>query len=84
MGIHNFNMKIGARGQVTIPKPLRERFGLTAATEVEFLEKNGELVLQKKVFNDSNEIKADIMYCVGILQGRPANIDQFIEEIRGR
>ena len=30
------NMKIGERGQVTIPKDLQERFGLKPETEVEF------------------------------------------------
>ncbi|MGH9356324.1 MAG: AbrB/MazE/SpoVT family DNA-binding domain-containing protein [Terriglobia bacterium] len=29
-------MKIGERGQVTIPKEIRERFGLKPETEVEF------------------------------------------------
>ena len=77
-------MKIGARGQVTIPKPFRQRWGLTTATEVEFVEKNGELILQKKVSNDTEMLRASIKSCVGVLQGRPANIDQFIEEIRGR
>ena len=77
-------MKIGARGQVTIPKPLRQRFGLTSATEVQFVEKNGELVLQKKVSNEAAMLRASIRSCVGVLQGRPENIDQFIEEIRGR
>lgn len=77
-------MKIGARGQVTIPKPLRQRFGLTVATEVEFMEKSGQLILQKKVSNDAVMLRASIRSCVGVLQGRPDNIDQFIEEIRGR
>lgn len=77
-------MKIGDRGQVTIPKPFRQRWGLTTATEVEFVEKNGELILQKKVSNDARMLRADIKSCVGVLQGRPENIDKFSEEIRGR
>ena len=77
-------MKIGARGQVTIPKPFRQRWGLTAATEVEFVEKNGQLILQKKVSNDAVRLRANIRSCIGVLQGRPENVDQFIEEIRGR
>ena len=77
-------MKIGSRGQVTIPKPFRQRWGLTAATEVEFVEKNGQLILQKKVSNDAVMLRASIRSCIGVLQGRPENIDHFIEEIRGR
>lgn len=77
-------MKIGERGQVTIPKPFRERLGLTTATEVEFVEKHGELILQKKVSDESRKKRASIKSCVGILKGQPENVDQFIEEIRGR
>lgn len=54
-------MRIGARGQVTIPKPFREGFGLTAATEVEFMKKRSHLILQKKAFNLSKKKSADIM-----------------------
>lgn len=82
--MHILSMKIGERGQVTIPKPFRERLGLTTATEVEFVEKHGELILQKKVSNNSKTKRESIKSCVGVLQGQPENIDQFIEEIRGR
>lgn len=38
-------MKVTERGQVTIPKELRERFGFLADTEVEFEAKDGALRL---------------------------------------
>jgi AbrB family looped-hinge helix DNA binding protein len=41
-------MKIGERGQVTIPKELRERFGLEPETEVEFQVVNNSILLRKK------------------------------------
>lgn len=41
-------MKIGERGQVTIPKSLRERFGLEPETEVEFQVVNNSILLRKK------------------------------------
>lgn len=41
-------MKVGERGQVTIPQPLRERFGFQHGTEVDFVEKDGALLLVKK------------------------------------
>jgi AbrB family looped-hinge helix DNA binding protein len=41
-------MRIGRRGQVTIPKGLRERFGLKPETEVEFQVVNNSIVLRKK------------------------------------
>jgi looped-hinge helix DNA binding domain, AbrB family len=40
-------MRISERGQVTIPQPLRERYGLLPNIEVEFIERDGELVLVK-------------------------------------
>ena len=77
-------MKIGERGQVTIPKALRERLGLTTNTEVEFVEKHGELILHKRVSDNSRKRRASIKSCIGVLNGQPENVDQFIEEIRGR
>jgi len=76
-------MKIGERGQVTIPKDLRERFGLRPATEVDFQVMNDSLVLRKK----PTKLKLDKW------RGRCAKsfarlgyktVDEFIEEIRGR
>jgi AbrB family looped-hinge helix DNA binding protein len=40
-------MRIGERGQVTIPKAIRDRFGLHAKTEVEFSLEAGAIVLKK-------------------------------------
>jgi AbrB family looped-hinge helix DNA binding protein len=41
-------MKITRRGQVTIPKDLRERFGLKPETEVEFQVVNNSILLRKR------------------------------------
>ncbi len=35
-------MKITSKGQVTIPKEIRDRLGLLPGTEVEFVEEGGE------------------------------------------
>lgn len=35
-------MRVTSKGQVTIPKELRDRLGLLPGTEVEFIEENGE------------------------------------------
>ena len=40
-------MKVSERGQVTIPLAIRERHGLLPDTEVEFVEREDELVLVK-------------------------------------
>jgi AbrB family looped-hinge helix DNA binding protein len=51
-------MRIGERGQVTIPKEIRDRFGLGPETEVEFHVRNGAIVLKKAPKNfEANEIR---------------------------
>ena len=41
-------MVINTKGQIVIPKILRERFGIQPGQEVEFKEEHGKLVLVKK------------------------------------
>jgi AbrB family looped-hinge helix DNA binding protein len=38
--------KVGERGQVTIPKDLRDRQGIQGGDEVVFVETDGEIVIQ--------------------------------------
>lgn len=40
---------VGERGQVTIPKELRERFGIEGGDEVEIHEEGGKLVIERPV-----------------------------------
>ena len=76
-------MKVGERGQVTIPKPIRERFGLGPATEVEFQVVNGSIILSKapKTLNLERwkGLCGDVFAKLGY-----AGVDQFIEDVRGR
>jgi AbrB family looped-hinge helix DNA binding protein len=72
------NMKIGERGQVTIPKELRERFGLLPNMEVEFVADEGGIRIQK-----SRPRKSAVMDVFGILK-KPGKTDAYMEEIRGR
>jgi AbrB family looped-hinge helix DNA binding protein len=72
-------MKIGERGQVTIPKKYRHRFGLSPATDVEFVEKEGQLVL-KKTKAEAHPIRK----YVGVLKGRGLRSDDLVEAMRGR
>jgi AbrB family looped-hinge helix DNA binding protein len=41
--------KVGKRGQVTIPKELRERFGITGGDDVVIHEEAGKLVIDRPV-----------------------------------
>ncbi|HEU4598660.1 MAG TPA: AbrB/MazE/SpoVT family DNA-binding domain-containing protein [Solirubrobacterales bacterium] len=40
-------MKITSKGQVTIPKGIREEFGLLPGTEVEFVAEYGQVTVRK-------------------------------------
>lgn len=76
-------MKVGQRGQVTIPKKLRERFGLGPRTEVEFSVVKNLVVLRKKPKKlglkkwkgRCRESFAELGY---------SSVDEFMEDVRGR
>ena len=76
-------MKIGERGQVTIPKQIREQFNLGPDTEVEFSVIEGSIVLKR----------APKKLSLARWKGRCAasfkklgysSVDKFIEDVRGR
>ena len=73
-------MKIGERGQVTIPKSIREKYGFLPQIEVEFVLQNkgiGILIRKKTKYVSP----VDQVY--GILQ-KNVRTDPYIESIRGR
>jgi AbrB family looped-hinge helix DNA binding protein len=76
-------MKIGERGQVTIPKDLREQFGLTPDTEVEFRVVNGSIVL-KKAPKKLNLAKWRGRCGNSFAKLGYSSVDQFLEDVRGR
>jgi len=76
-------MKIGERGQVTIPQEIREKFGLGPGTEVDFVAENGSLVVRKR----AQKLAAEKWkgFCAPSFQkSGHATVDEFIEDIRGR
>jgi AbrB family looped-hinge helix DNA binding protein len=76
-------MRVGGRGQVTIPKEIRDRFGLRPNAEVEFQLLNGSIVLKKaprklalrKWKGRCKENLAALGY---------SSVDKFIDDIRAR
>lgn len=72
------NMKVSARGQITIPKDLRDRFGLNKDVEIVLSPTKDGVLIQKR---SRSRHPVDSVY--GILN-RPADTDSYIEEIRGR
>jgi AbrB family looped-hinge helix DNA binding protein len=76
-------MKIGERGQVTIPKDIRDRFGLGPDTDVEFHVENGSIVLRKAP--KRLEIERWRGRCRASFAGLGyVSVDEFMEDVRGR
>lgn len=67
---------VSEKGQVTIPKRLRDRLGLRAGTVLDFEESGGRLIGRKLVSADHLE---DL---VGILD-LPGGVDAFLDATRG-
>ena len=74
-------MKISERGQITLPKDIRTRYGLKPNTEIEIVEVNQQIILRKK---PSRELPLQAVR--GILRGRATgkSTDQILENLRGR
>lgn len=73
----NFEAIVSEKGQVTIPKPLRDQLGLKEGEVIEFRGKNGELIARKKMSRDPlDEV-------TGLLKGKAKDTDSYLEEIRG-
>jgi AbrB family looped-hinge helix DNA binding protein len=68
--------KVAERGQVTIPKALRERLGIVPGTVLDFFEEQGRLIAKKTEAVDS----VDLVF--GRF-GHGRNTDEIIKEIRG-
>jgi bifunctional DNA-binding transcriptional regulator/antitoxin component of YhaV-PrlF toxin-antitoxin module len=71
-------MKIRKDGRVTIPKKLREKYGLTPHIEIEFVPEHNGICLQKKTRH-----KSPVRDVFGILK-KDGRTDDYVEDIRGR
>ena len=76
-------MKMGERGQVTIPKAIREKFRLRPDTEVEFEVVRGVIVLRKRTPGLSLRKWAGVG-ARGWKRLGFKSVDEFIEAVRGR
>ena len=68
--------KVSEKGQVTIPKKLRDQLGIGAGDELDFEVEGGRIVAGKVVEQDA----IDRLY--GSLK-LPASTDELIDEMRG-
>jgi len=78
MNTYNINMKsrVGERGQVTIPKTIRERLGIRSGEEVEFEEHEDHLVVRKSA-------DSDLLEGLRGLVPRRGSVDAYLVETRG-
>ena len=80
-------MKMTKRGQITIPKAIRERHGFTPNIEVEIKLENGIVTVRPKP--DMSDFDAAVKKWRGTATKRLRSLgfnstDEFIEAIRGR
>ena len=66
---------VGEKGQVTIPKGLRDALGIVPGSELEFADHNGRLVARRVVSVDP------LLALVGAGKGR--NADEMLTALRG-
>ena len=76
-------MRIGERGRVTIPKEIRDRFGLVPEAEVEFTVVHGSIVL-KKAPKKPDLRKWKGRYKDSFAEPGYTSVDRFIDHLRGR
>ena len=76
-------MRISKRGRITIPKHLRERFGMDHGVEVEINPTEDGLLIRKQAAAMHPVDRVAGILGAGAL-GDGVSVDDYIEEIRGR
>lgn len=70
---------LAERGQVVIPKAVRDRMGLTAGAKLNFVvDDDGNVTLRRPL------IPANFQKWVGTFESKGLSTDQIMEELRGR
>ncbi len=78
---------VTSKGQITLPKPLRDRLGLQPGAQVDFvLNANGEVVLKpakKSLAKAAQAYRAALLSVSGSADKRFATTDEFMRFVRG-
>jgi AbrB family looped-hinge helix DNA binding protein len=68
--------RISEKGQVTIPKPLREAFGIRAGDRLEFVAERDGIKVRRRLDEDPfARLRGSLKL--------PASVDELIDEMRG-
>jgi len=74
-------MPVTSKGQVTVPKRIRDRLRLKPGDKVDFIERNGEVVLKRHF--DAEAFKAALDKWTGYLPNpERKSVDEIIAEMR--
>ncbi len=74
-----YTAKLTSKGQITIPKKVRDRMGISEGEAIYFVEIDGEFRIKKAV------LQSPFDKWVGYLDNPTGEtVDEFIEELRGR
>lgn len=73
---YDMRTKISEKGQITVPKPVRERLGIRPGDELDVIDESGRIVLSKADPDDP------VAAVYGII-GTDLDTDTIIEEMRG-
>jgi len=68
--------KVSEKGQVTIPKPVRDKLGIQVGDELDFVAEEGRISVTKVTEQDP----VDAVW--GTLK-LPVSVDEWIDELRG-
>jgi len=73
---YDMRTKVSEKGQITVPKQLRDRLGIRPGDELDVVDKGGTIVLSKAASDDP------VSAVYGILD-TGLGTDEIIEELRG-
>lgn len=76
------NMRITSKGQVTIPRAIRERYGFMPETDIEFVEQDGWIGIRQTSSSKPHAIDEVISSLRGSASGT-LTTDQIMELTRG-
>lgn len=73
--------RLTSKGQVTIPKQMRERLGVKPGGEIDFVEQDGAIVVRKHF--DAEAFEAALDKWSGTIDLGGMTVDEYIDDMRG-